>query len=301
LPPRFSAFRPHQVQAIEYVLASQKRFQGLSLPTGSGKTLIAVAAARALGVKTVYLTYTKALQEQIVREFECIGAVSVQGRANYPCANPFHTNCEEGAERRCPDANTSACPYRAAVQAAERAPLVITNYAYWLRARGHRNNALESGEKVGLLICDEAGEAPRALASSLSLEFTLSCVSRSASSRRVYSQREVWTYADTGSGPMPNDMWRQWANREALRILVEREKYAESDPEFYQLTRTLEDLARIPAMDSNWIWEQDRRALHFDPIRPAPYANALWSGVPRVLLLSATLRPYALKQLGLRV
>ncbi|HYT08958.1 MAG TPA: helicase C-terminal domain-containing protein [Rugosimonospora sp.] len=281
LPPHFSAFRPHQLSAIDYVLASSKRFQGLSLPTGSGKTLIAMAVARALGVKTVYLTYTKALQRQIVDEFGCIGAVSVEGRANYSCRTLLAGSCEEGAQANCPLlASSPECPYRAAVLAAQRSRLIVANYAYWLRVRADRSDALESGEKVGRLICDEAGEAPKALCGHLSLEFAMD---RSGS----------------GSGHMPNPVWFEWGNREALRTIRERANVAQGTPQYYRLTRTLEDLAQIPAMDSNWIWEQDRHAVRFDAIWPASYAESLWSNVPRVLILSAALRPYTLQLLGL--
>ena len=42
------------------------------LPTGSGKTLFAAAAAALTGGKATYLVATKALQAQVLRDFEVV-------------------------------------------------------------------------------------------------------------------------------------------------------------------------------------------------------------------------------------
>jgi Rad3-related DNA helicase len=57
---------------------------------------------------------------------------------------------------------------------------------------------------------------------------------------------------------------------------------------------------RIPQMDANWVWEVNEQGVSFQPIWPRQHMGALWSGVPRVILMSATLRPYTLGLCGLK-
>jgi len=121
------------------------------LPTGSGKTLFAAAAAALTGGKATYLVATKALQAQVLRDFEVSGMRDIRGRANYECTN--YKNCDDGFEQDCSLGNTNACPYTCAVTAAQLSALPETNYAYWLYSQGVRNKAFEDTQ---LLICDEA-------------------------------------------------------------------------------------------------------------------------------------------------
>jgi ATP-dependent DNA helicase DinG len=72
----------------------------------------------------------------------------------------------------------------------------------------------------------------------------------------------------------------------------EGEKYAE-------LENSKNKYTAILSMSDNWCWECDERGVSFDVIWPGRYSHLLWSGVSRVVLLSATLWPYTLHLLGL--
>lgn len=290
LPERFLAYRPGQIEAIDHVISAFT--DGLSVvavcaPTGLGKSLLAMTIAMLLGVRAVYLTATKGLQTQILGDFSPSGLVDIRGRANYSCRlyKKLRLDCEQGFDRGCSDARTLDCPYFSAYTTACASDLVSTNYAYWLATRAHLPNALGD---VGLVVCDEAHEIPELLASYLRIT-----VLRQESREVTVSVGDSGLMSDASGA-----RWKQWAEerRQSLaRGLVAFGDQAEKRESEQEIRR----LGRISAMDSNWTWEAQDDEVSFDPIRVAPYASSLWSGVPRILLLSATLRPYSLGLLGL--
>ena len=110
LPGKFDSFRRHQREALEWLTndCSQTVSAGC-LPTGAGKTAIAVALAQFLDVKAVYLVATKQLQTQVFKDFSSMGMVDIRGRANYRCPN--YGDCERGYDEECSISNTSGCEY----------------------------------------------------------------------------------------------------------------------------------------------------------------------------------------------
>jgi hypothetical protein len=151
LPPKFVSFRLPQRQALGWLTDEcEHPVSAASIPTGVGKTSLAVAYARLLGVKAVYLVATKALEAQVLSDFSSMGMVNVHGRANYTCPN--YGDCDKGADHKCSLAQTESCPYSRQVNLAADSDLVVTNYAYYLWSKGVRNKAFAD---VGLLICDE--------------------------------------------------------------------------------------------------------------------------------------------------
>lgn len=85
LPAQFTDWRPHQDHALQRILGTGKRFIAMVLPTGAGKSLLGVAAGLGRGKRTLYLTSTKGLQDQIAGDFESTGIVDVRGQNNYLC------------------------------------------------------------------------------------------------------------------------------------------------------------------------------------------------------------------------
>ena len=85
--PPFAAFpewRPGQLETVEAVIQSRRRFQLVTAPTGSGKSLIAAAIAGPEPAAGVILTATKQLQDQYQADFP--GFAELRGISNYPCA-----------------------------------------------------------------------------------------------------------------------------------------------------------------------------------------------------------------------
>jgi Rad3-related DNA helicase len=306
LPSKFIRFRETQAEALDFILASSSRWTGGNLPTGTGKGLLGVSVAKVQDAKAVYLTSTKALQEQMMAEFGSIGMTDIRGRANYPCrvyttkrGDPV--SCEEGARQGCKFLNTLGCPYGAAYEEAKKAQLVSTNYAYWLHARANNKKALEvtgeCPEPVELLICDEAHNAMEELSGFLAIRL-------SNGEYEAMGKVEGDGLMDEESG----QMWKRWAEDRCEEIRPELEAllmYPRDTLSYIERSRLEElealkrKLDRIAVMDNGWTWEASEDGVAFDCIWPGNYAGYLWSGVSKVLLMSATLYPYTMKLLGL--
>ena len=78
---------------------------------------------------------------------------------------------------------------------------------------------------------------------------------------------------------------------------------ARRDERFRHLDDLLRELSKLTrhGADGNWIWQLRNRGVQFDIIWPWRYAERyLFSGVEKVVMMSATLRPKLLSLLGLK-
>ena len=100
--PNYDKWRTNQDVAFQAIMdwySSDKRYIGMSMPTGSGKTICALLAAKMTDVRTVILTATKGLQEQYLFTGQQLGMVSVSRRASPPQWGQVVFTNEEIAER----------------------------------------------------------------------------------------------------------------------------------------------------------------------------------------------------------
>lgn len=301
LPPKFTAYREKQADAIDFILSATQAWIAAHAPTGLGKSLIGVTAAKALGVRTAYLTSTKALQHQISSDFDL---PDIRGRANYTCRS--YTDCGEGSERGCSRYDTTGCPYSEAYFKACASELFPTNYAFWMHVRRASSGSglCELGGKpIELLICDEAHHIFNELASFMAI--TLPESEYEAALKTLPQSKDGLMSEPSGA------QWRAWATNRSSAVNAEmrelKEKHgtaaeARQKSNYADLERLVLRLKSIQSFDKNWTWEYSDRSpksVSFDPIWPGEYAHLLWSGVPLILLLSATLCPYTLSLLGL--
>ena len=280
LPSKFQRFRPVQREGLEWFMSSSSAVAATLMQTGSGKTAFALAIAQLLDCKTVYLVATKALEQQVLADAQSLGMTCVHGRANYRCR--VYSNCDYGYDHECSNSNSNQCPYANAVEAARNAKLIVTNYSYWLNAR-RNSKALETDEApVELLICDEAHSIESQLTSYAS-------VSLFASEHGL--DRDLFEYP---SGLMSDDAAAPFATI-AKEIIS---SYGNSkDEDTKDLVDRARKIARM-AGNSNFVWQfNERNALSFEPVRLSAYSRQLFSGVPRVLLMSASLDPFALRMI----
>lgn len=154
-PEWVESFRDHQVTATEQILDAYQRGVDvvfLDAPTGSGKTLVAEAVRRQLGVCGVYVCNGKDLQHQFANDYPY--AKVLKGRANYPtefmpaytaedCLGKLCAWCEE----------TESCPYQIARQAAREAPVAVLNTSYFLHETQNEKSKFTGG---GLVVADES-------------------------------------------------------------------------------------------------------------------------------------------------
>lgn len=319
LPSRYSAWRAFQDEAVTNGITSEARFVVQSMPTGSGKSLVCVAQAVATGARVAYLTSTKGLQDQVLKDFAECGAVDIRGKKNYGCL-------EEDHPAKCLYMHSMTdehCEYNQAIQAARNSQLVVTNYSLWLNSMRYSGKKTILG-KFDMLILDEGHNAPAELASFLGFEITrYQC--------RNLLQEDSLPYIKELEG------WQEWGHSKMAWLKEEIEHLENVIAAGYgDQTKTkairsamkqvdkLEEfrftLLKLLKLDpSLWVHERHKDShVTFDIINPATEAEGslfsyadyhydpltdkfyrVKSPVPKVLLVSATVRPKTCEMLGI--
>jgi|WetSurMetagenome_2_1015567.scaffolds.fasta_scaffold31866_2 Rad3-related DNA helicase len=294
-PESYSEFRPAQSEAVEFCLTSERRVTGIGAPTGVGKSGIAFSLAKVLGGRTVILTANLGLERQYTN---CFGqaVANIRGRANYRCWEGG--SCEDGARMSCQAKGN--CLYTQALKAAQQAPIVVTNYAYWLAV----NSKGRGLGQFDTLICDESCQAVEWL--SRALDFHI-------------GERECREAKVVLTGPPGEaiDEWQGWASavqcgaEAALLIAKARALVAPSHARdrLAMAARKAESLvdraARLASISQdNWVVTRndgtdDGRIWRFECVWPGQYRERLLQGIERVVLMSATLRPKTMALLGI--
>jgi len=148
----FDSIRPAQeaaLKAVERAYLENKKYVVLELPTGSGKSGLAIAAgswARVMApggcydAGTYILSPQKTLTEQYLGDFGGMGLVELKGKSNYTCG--YYYPVEEGGEEMdCEAADfmyeehaqRGGCHgYKVAKKIFCSSPLGVTNFAYYL-------------------------------------------------------------------------------------------------------------------------------------------------------------------------
>lgn len=304
LPGKFKKWRPDQLQAFQIILDSPTRFVGLTLPTGSGKSLTYMAALVLGGGRGVCLTASKGLQDQLGDDFGSVGLLDIRGQRNYPCKalqpeGEFYgmhagqvdaDSCEHGpchAGAKC-TLREAGCTYYDRVRVAMGARLVSTNYAFHIAQRRYSTGL----GKIDLLICDEAHAALDELSKALTIRI------------------EKWLLAAVGVDSQPPvgsplQAWRDWGNWHALKLKKRLEQLpvpktaneAKYRRRIKAMERLLSDLGEMEI--GNWVEDHVPEAWVWECVYPASYAEELlYQGANKVVFLSATLTDKTLQLLG---
>ena len=338
LPSTFTAWRPAQLDAINRIMDSTKRFIVICAPTGMGKSLLAAGSGVLTGRRTVMLASTLGLADQNLRAFSSI-ARDIRGMANYRCnaasslaisPNTVVADAPCLSGYRCP-MRSNGCDYFDAYRRARQSPLITTTYQCWMYdAMKDPGEALHVPDPINpdnpntptvdMLICDEAADAVEEIQRFVSVSLTC---------RECLHLHLDWP-GDRKSASISIDDWRAWAveNAPDIRARVTRaEQSAKSGngngnggakelKALREMLRKLDRLSTIPrvhtgsheqAIRDQWIMsphlDPDTRSLDsidFIPLDPSRYAeSSLWRHVPRIILLSATIRPKTADMLGI--
>lgn len=305
LPAKFDSWRKFQGQAVLDALSSDKRFIAMCLPCGVGKSGAGIVLANIDNLRMVYLTSSKALQGQLMADFESTGLVSVQGQANYDCIDPDSNDipytcqdcpCHHGLASLYPYHN---CGYRKAVELAKNSRLVVTNYAFWISQQKYG----EGIGKVDLLVLDEAHSTDSEINNQLTVELI---------------QNDLLETLGRGL-PDPSFDYSQWAEwgewtkksledtvkeltSEAERLQKNYHKIPQDLQErLVKHKRLLKNVANLSEIkEYEWVIEHFGEGVRFSPINPARFTeHYLFAGVPKILLMSATIRKKTLSLLGI--
>jgi Rad3-related DNA helicase len=170
--------------------------------------------------------------------------------------------------------------------------------------------ALQTDDRpIGLLIADECHMGAGILASQLSAWFSNSDLHKHA----AITSRDAMERAHGAEHGMVDDGWLvvlAVLNQSCVKRMGEIEEWFagvaaqayRQSKEYRKLSKLKSDSDRILELggDKNWLWRMTKSGISFDCVWPGRYAERwLWTGVPRIALMSATLRPKALAMLGL--
>lgn len=282
------------------MITSDKRVDTAEAPTGFGKSDVAVGIAVKRAVPTCIVTHTLGLQDQYTTLYKHLGMVDLRGKRNYKCdAKPDDPtySCEEGAAASCPYKGSVGCPSSKAEMAAATSSLVVTNYAKWTASMLY-GTGMSHFEQV---IFDEAHEAPDALASALQVTLHR-------------KEIEEGLQIDFPAHNVADSMleWKRWASdtrpiAEQAMLAAQARITGLSNPKpswvkhfthMRNLCRRLVSISTCRPLD--WIVDEVDAGYQFDPIRPGRYAESrLFFRVPKIVMISATLRPKTMFMLGL--
>lgn len=236
LPSRYTEWRAWQYATVERILSDPHRFYVLVAATGTGKSLIGQAAAILSGLRTVLLTSTLGLQNQVCTDFASV-TLDIRGQSNYLC--PIATGlgmaadttvaeaaCQMGFKCGLRSGLGGGCDYYDRYHRAQTARNIVTNYSCWLHDSLREKQAMhidpavrEAMDAAGaggsdprtpveLLIADEADAAPDCISSFVGVEIA-----------RWDCLRLHLPWPDGGWGM---EKWQEWAqeNVEKLKTRV---------------------------------------------------------------------------------
>ncbi len=324
-PPQYTDWRDGQDKIFWDVIDSTSRISIHNAPVGCGKSLAyivaALVAALPVGKRVAILTESKGLQDQLARDFKAIGLFDMRGLQNFTCRalaeggqyDAMWTKkwgkptCEHGPctiGLRC-DLKDQGCDYFDDRRIASTVPLVCTNYAYWIAI----NRYGEGLGKFDWLICDECHSASDQLSSALSVEFV------------PKDFKELKTEPLKTGSPLQN--WRMWSRVNLNRVLGKLDFFTKGaqigsvtdgmatfvndtdlpDAAELKFWKKLEGkLKTLSESTTDWTIEENTETGHvrMAPVWVRQYAEThLFLNIPRIVLMSATVRPKTASLLGI--
>jgi len=297
--PKFDHWYPGQEEALVSILQwlnGPKRFLCASMPTGSGKSLLAVLSSVLGSRRAAVLTVTKGLQGQLTQDFEQIGMVDIRGQNSYLCnlIQDGETAVDDGpchAGIVC-SLKTSGCSYYDKLSTAKASNLLVTNYSYYLAQTIYGKDGLQEGQNTNplqLLVCDEAHLAFQALESFMAVYL---------SNGEVEALGTHFPYSDDW------ETWQDWAAKTAIKAEIEHEKIKREIKNLLETGSKITGvmlrknkhyanlvirLKSLSDASGRWIWDKKKGGVSFAPVWPGESSRLLFQNTPKILVMSATL------------
>lgn len=314
MPGNYTEWRDSQRRAIEDIYDDENRISVIQAPVGMGKSGIGVALAKLLKGRAVYLTFTKALQKQLMTDFEPAGMKLMMGRNNYECRHAptpdwdcdswkqfcQGNKCGRGQHQgpcnawSC-DTWAGTCCYRQQFQDCIESDLVCTNYAYWVNVhKGGTGGLSPATHPIDLLVLDEAHNAPDGLCDLLSVKLT---------------SRDLREY--TNSFPEEPDQiesWCTWAKPELARMVQDNLEqrsniFAGSAAKIIARERFMMKLNDIANHTGEWAVDANTKpkSWSFTPVSAYEHAaSRLFLNAKKILIMSGTLTRKTISMLGVK-
>lgn len=282
-PPKFTYWRENQLEAIQKIVRSEKRFRVLNQPTGSGKSLVYYLATKILGGRTVILNSTKALQDQLCHDYPL---TDMRGQNAYQC-NTLGVNCDCGPCHfgfSCPIKST--CPYHVAYRNALNSDAVVTNYAYWLSMNIHGKGL----GKVDNLVLDEAHTAPEHICNQMSITINKRDLeAKPGSNVKAWAMYEYRRHKDIVSSIKSDQLSHSGGEGLSKDLVMSLKKHE-------QICKGLETIIHS---DESWVFDDSGGKIQCTPVWASSYRDVLFQNVKNVILTSSTITPKIMEYLGI--
>jgi ATP-dependent DNA helicase DinG len=307
---KFTEWRTGQIEALLAGVDSERRFVAQCMPTGYGKSPTYIGQALLTGSRTLVVTATKALQNQLMTDFAASGLIDLRGKGNYECpvitdmgVSSYRGKAEDGpchTGMSCALKFNGGCEYFERVRQVRRGSLVVTNYSKWI-AEGMAAREEDSEEHLGqfdLIIFDEAHEAVDQLASALAVKVENADLSIIGAELPNYSTIPEWVSWAKGLARKADDRIETLKTLHINATGFNNKRDMREVIYLRRLRGKLEKIARFVS-GQNWIFQREPYAVAFEPVWPAPYAERLlFQGADKVMFFSATIRQKTLEMLG---
>jgi len=266
---------------------------------------VAVGLSHLLNNRSLYLTGTKALQQQLYDDFSDV-IFDIRGRSNYHCraldidgelkshrpltASPGKTyNCGHGPCKvniTCSLKN-SGCDYYSARYKASSLQHISSNYAFHMSIGRFSPNSLG---KFDLMILDEAHGCLDWLTDFCTVTFNDAKVDEliGMSCPQPTDTLLTWQSWCTAARPATIDAYRNAKGNAALQISITN------------LGSGMRMISDSITTNNRWIIKPTKSGTELCPVWPGEYAERyLFQGVNKILLMSGTLTPQTATDLGI--
>lgn len=295
IPEKFAQWRPHQREAVQWILESIRRPGTVILnsPVGSGKSLSAIAVAKLCRMKVTYLCPTLQLQEQVTADFP--DAVAIWGRANFDCKR-FRgltaADCTHETGAPCPQIHQ--CDYLQQKRAALQADVAVLNTSYALHEMNYvaQFSGGPASDRRALLVIDEADCMDGELLNFVSLVITAQQLERcKIEPPKLRTKVESWLEWTKPALVAVAGELRKLDNQRSVFLDAEKAPPRQLMRDYLAYSRLHAKLQSfVKNVDDKWIAELDKPdQWEFKPVWVSKFGNLVTAHADRILAMSGTI------------
>lgn len=305
---KWDQWHPEQVDAFDFLMGSDSLVSVLEAPPGIGKTTLATLYARHFGGYGVILTSTKQLQSQYAEDHQ--DTYSMYGQSNYPCLEEFDGyGCDVGPCHlgyECPlradswfddkegkwHHKAEECLYYDAKNQWMDSTVSVTNYSYYLNIANYDRQF----NYPDLLICDEAHMIEDELLSFVGVQFNKKTFEKFFLPWMIPSDMDEMT-------AWIKEVDKTLQLRSSELMTADKEENLKRRRDMKSLSGMMDKVDLIAGSTGRFVIETDKNQerVELKPVFAREHSWRLFRNVQKVVLMSATIRPYQkfIKMLGL--
>ncbi len=288
-------------------MEGDKRFLVISAPTGTGKSLLSLIAERATGKRTHTLVSTIRLQDQMRTSYR--NAPILKGRTNYDCLITNVTVSEAPCQVGFSCDERGVCPYYLDRESAFEANYAVFNYQLFMNQLVFS----QTFRPPDILFLDEAHLATMELEKFITANISESDIRKERWQRPTdRSVHGMATWAERYIGPVAEKVDK---NRKAIFAIIGGSSGNTVEGSGYDYKKAVARYNRYKGLERNlqlfikagydtengktWVDEKVGPVYSVRPLYVDEYGEALFGGVEKVVLMSATIGEQDIENLGI--